>query len=241
MKDNANDTSLTFKKGVKDGLPIGLGYFPVSLAFGVVASSLSVPLFITILMSMTNLTSAGQLAGLNLIATGGTLIQILFSQLVINSRYFLMSVTLSQRIENVSTFKRMLMSAGITDEIFGVAISNKGNINPSYFFGLIVCPYVGWTAGTLVGACLGNVLPSLVVSALQIGIYSMFIAIITNPAIKNKKVGATVLLSAGLSCLIYFIPTLNKALTGIASIVAALVASIIMALLFPVKEVEENA
>ncbi len=241
MRDNGKSLPFSFKKGVKDGLPIGLGYLPVSLAFGVVASSFSVPLFITILMSMTNLTSAGQLAGLNIIATGGTFLQILFSQLVINSRYFLMSVTLSQRVENASTFKRMLMSSGITDEIFGVAVSKNSSITPSYFFGLMVCPYVGWTIGTIIGACLGNALPNFIVSALQIGIYSMFIAIITNPAVKNKKVGLTVLLSAGLSCLIYFIPTLKSVFAGVASIVAALIASVIMALIFPVKEVEENA
>ena len=230
-----------FLEGVKDGLPICLGYFPVSLAFGVAASSFSVPIIITVLMSCTNLTSAGQLAGLNVIATGGTFLQILFTQLVINSRYFLMSVSLSQKIDGVSWPKRMLMGAGITDEIFGVAISKTSKITPSYFFGLILLPYVGWTSGTLVGAIMGNVLPSLLVNSLGIALYSMFIAIITNPAVKDKKVLLVVGLSAGLSSLIYFIPTLNKFFQGISSIVAALISSVIVALLFPVKDSDNNA
>ncbi|MBO5927322.1 MAG: AzlC family ABC transporter permease [Clostridia bacterium] len=240
MNTNKNFKPLTFKKGVKDGLPIGLGYFPVSLAFGVTASALSVPVFISIIMSMTNLTSAGQLAGLKIIAIGGSFLQIIFTQLVINSRYFLMSVSLSQKVENVSTIKRMLMSAGITDEIFGVAVSKKEPLTPKYFFGLILCPYIGWVLGTVVGACLGNVLPLVVVNSLGIALYSMFIAIFSNPAIKNKKLGFVVLISTALSCLIYFVPTLNKLLTGVASIVAALIASIIAALLFPVKMEGEN-
>ena len=235
---------LEFKNGVKDGLPIGLGYLSVSFAFGVSASILQVPLLITLLISMTNLTSAGQLAGLNVVATLGTFLEIILTQLIINSRYFLMGISLSQKVDDSFTMpKRFLYSAFITDEIFAVAISKPRQIETNYFFGLVILPYVGWALGTFLGAVAGNLLPVFIVNALGIALYAMFIAIIVPPATKEWGILVAVLLSAGISCLFYFVSFLNVISTGISIIISAVLTSLIVALIFPIKdgEVQDNA
>ena len=233
-----NDTKgLKFKNGVKDGLPIGLGYLSVSFAFGVSASILQVPLFITLLISMTNLTSAGQLAGLEIVASLGTFIEIILTQLIINSRYFLMSLSLSQKVDESFTFsKRLMASAFITDEIFAVAHSKPQKLNTAYYFGLVILPYFGWALGTLLGAIAGNILPTFIVHSLGIALYAMFIAIIVPPATKEIGVLFAVLLGSGISCAFYFIPVLNTLSTGLAIIITAVVVSVITALVFPIKE-----
>lgn len=229
-------SKLKFKTGVKDGLPIGLGYLSVSFAFGVKASLLQVPLLITLMISMTNLTSAGQLAGLDIIATTGTFIEIILTQLIINSRYFLMSLTLSQKTDSsFSLSKRLLCSAFITDEIFAVSISKPQQINTKYFLGLALLPYIGWATGTLLGAIAGSILPAFIANALGIALYAMFIAIIIPPSTKELGVFFAVLLSSGLSCAFYFIPVLNNISSGISIIITAVLSSLIIAIIFPIK------
>ena len=190
---------------------------------------------------MTNLTSAGQLAGLNVIASLGTIIEIILVQLVINSRYFLMSITLTQKLDNSFSFKhRLLSSAFITDEIFAVASAKKGNVNRRYFYGLVILPYFGWATGTLLGALAGGALPIEVSSALGIALYAMFIAIIIPPSIKNRGILFTIIVGALLSCLFYYIPFLQKNVpSGFTVIIVALVTAVISALLFPVKKEDE--
>ncbi|MDY6367390.1 MAG: AzlC family ABC transporter permease [Clostridia bacterium] len=235
-----NAQTLTFKNGLKDGLPIGLGYLSVSFAFGVQASLYGIPFYITLLTSMTNLTSAGQLAGISIIAVLGSFAEIMLTQLVINSRYFLMGVSLTQKMDSSFTVgKRLLLAPFITDEIFAVAVSHKEQINTKYFFALSVLPYCGWTIGTLLGALAGDVLPVKIQAALGIALYAMFIAIIIPPAKKSKSVLFTVGISADLSCLFYFVPFLREHVSkGIAIVICALATSIIAALIFPIKEDE---
>lgn len=229
-----------FVSGIKDGLPIGLGYFPVAFSFGVQASLLSVPVLISLFISMTNLTSAGQLAGLTIVATLGSFLEIIVTELVINSRYFLMSLTLSQKLdEGFDTKKRLFYSAFITDEIFAVA-SSKEKVNKSFFFGLIILPYIGWALGTLFGALAGNILPSFIVSALGIALYAMFIAIIVPPAMKSLGVVVAIALSVAISCAIYYLPFLKVISSGFAIIISSIVASLITALIFPVKDEKEK-
>ncbi len=236
-----NFSNLKFKHGVKDGLPIGLGYFSVSIAFGVKASLLQIPIYITLLISMTNLTSAGQLAGIEIIAAAGSLIEVVLTQLIINSRYFLMSLTLSQKTDdNFNIGNRLFCSTFITDEIFAMAASKPKNISPKYIYGLALLPYLGWTLGTLLGALLGSFMPSFISSALGIALYAMFIAIIVPPAKKELGVLLAILLSTGISCAFYYIPQLCAISTGMAVIISALATSLIIAYFFPIKEVVEN-
>ncbi len=228
--------NLTYKNGLKDGIPIAFGYFAVSIAFGVTASSMGIPYYISILISITNLTSAGQLAGIAVIAVLGSVFEIIVTQLVINARYFLMSLTLSQKLDGkFRLLDRFLCAFGITDEIFAVAVSKK-EVSKSYMYGLILLPVIGWTSGTAIGAIMGSVLPQIIVNALSIALFSMFIAIIIPTALEDKKVIPVVFISAGLSCCFYFIPLLSQISSGIAYIICALISAVIGAILFPVKE-----
>lgn len=232
---------LTYKQGLKDGVPIALGYFAVSFAFGVSVVSGGLPWFVATVMSFTNLTSAGQFAGATVIIAFGSVFEILLTQLVINSRYFLMSITLSQRLdEKFTLLDRFLVSYGITDEIFGVAISKKQAVSKEYMYGLILLPVVFWTLGTLSGSVLGNFLPEIILNSLSIALYAMFIAIVVPAGMQDKKVFIVVIIAVGLSCLFYFTPALNSVSSGIAYIICALVASVIGAIFFPIKEEGEE-
>lgn len=237
-----NDASkLKFSKGIKDGLPIGLGYLSVAFAFGVQASIAGIPVFMAVFISMTNLTSAGQLAGLTVIATLGTVLEMVLTQLVINARYFLMSITLSQKLDGTfSTGHRFLCSAFVTDEIFAVAAAKPKTFGRKYFYGLVILPYCGWTLGTLLGAILGSVLPLQITNALGIALYAMFIAIIIPPSISVKGVLPAVIIASGISCALYFIPLFSVLSTGLAVIISAISAAAITALIFPVNVIDED-
>ena len=234
-------SSLTFKNGIKDGLPIGLGYLSTAFAFGVRASIMGVPVLIAVLISMTNLTSAGQLAGLNVIAALGSFLELAALQAVINSRYALMSLTLTQKADESFTFsKRLFFSAFVTDEIFAIAASKPQPVGTKYFSGLILLPYIGWAFGTFCGALLGSVLPEKITLALGIMLYAMFIAIIVPPSLTSRGVLFAVLLSAALSCAFYYSPAFKGLSSGSAVMICAVATALIIAAIFPVKEAEEN-
>jgi predicted branched-subunit amino acid permease len=226
-----------FGNGFVDGIPIGLGYLSVSFGFGISAVGDGLRFLEALIISMTNLTSAGQVAGVAVIVAGGTVIEMILTQLVINLRYSLMGITLTQRLDpRCTTPHRMLMSFGLTDEIFAVAASKPYPVCPKYFYGLMTAPYLGWTLGTLLGAWAGNVLPSDLRSAMGIMIYAMFVAIILPPMKKNTGVLFVVLLSAALSCCMHYLPVLNTVSTGFSIIICAVIAAAIMAILRPIKD-----
>ena len=229
-----------FGNGFVDGIPIGLGYLSVSFGFGISAVGDGLRFLEALIISMTNLTSAGQVAGVAVIVAGGTVIEMILTQLVINLRYSLMGITLTQRLDpRCTTPHRMLMSFGLTEEIFAVAASKPYPICPKYFYGLMTAPYLGWTLGTLLGAWAGNVLPADLRSAMGIMIYAMFVAIVLPPMKKNTGVLFVVLLSAALSCCMYYVPVLNKVSTGFSIIICAVLAAAVMAILRPIKDDEE--
>ena len=236
-----SNNSLTFKKGIKDGIPIALGYLSVSFAFGVTAVSLGVPKFIALLISATNLTSAGQLAGVAVIAVLGSVFEIILTQLVINARYFLMSLTLTQKLDKKFTLlDRLLCAVGITDEIFAVAVLNSKPVTRNYLLGLMTLPYLGWTLGTLLGAVLGGVLPTIIVSALNIALYAMFIAIVVPTAMQNTKVLLVIFISISISCVFTFVPQLSTVNAGMVYVISAVVASVIGAMVFPIETGSTN-
>ena len=226
---------LTFKKGLKDGIPIALGYLSVSFTFGMMCAKGRLPLWITQLISMTNLTSAGQFAGTELILAQGLLMEVFVTTLVINLRYMLMSFSLSQKLDPaIPRYQRALLAFFNTDEIFAVAMQQKGFVNTRYTLGLATLPYLGWATGTLLGAIATGLLPDSVSSALGVAIYGMFIAIIVPPA-KDKAVLMTVGLAIALSCALRYLTDLSS---GWVIILCAVVAAGATALLFPVKEAE---
>ena len=226
----------SFKKGIFDGLPICLGYLTVAFAFGISACKAGLSIIEVLLISMTNVTSAGQVAAVPIMAAGGSILELCGAQLVINMRYSLMSVSLSQKLgKSVRLRDRFLISFVNTDEVFAVASAQSGTVGRKYLYGLILTPYLGWSAGTLLGATAGNILPAQAVSALSLAIYGMFVAIVTPEAKKSRAVALCALFSAGLSCLFRYTPGLSKIPSGFVIMICALTASAVFALLFPVK------
>jgi len=232
--------SNSFFSGLKDGIPIGLGYLSVSFTFGIMAVNSGLPVWIAVLISMTNLTSAGQFAGINLINAGAPYIEMALAQLVINMRYSLMSLSLTQKTDkSFNTLHRLILSFGITDEIFAVASGKPHDIDTKYMYGLITVPYWGWALGTLIGAAAGSILPESVSSALNIAIYGMFLAIIIPPAKKARPVLWVIILSVTISFVLRYTPYLNKLSEGFVIIICAIAASGFGALFYPIKEVAE--
>lgn len=231
----------TFLKGITDGLPICFGYFSVAFAFGIFAVENGLSVIEALLISMTNVTSAGQLAAVPIIAGGGTLIELAVTQLVINLRYSLMSVSLSQKMKKSVTLLDKLVIAFVnTDEVFAVASGQEGRLGKNYLYGLIITPYVGWSVGTLVGASAGNILPAVVISALGIAIYAMFVAIVVPPMKKNSPTALCVLTAVVFSCLFRYVPALNKIPNGFTIIICAAAASALFAMVAPREEEEDD-
>lgn len=223
--------------GVKDGTPIALGYITVAFTFGIIAKQAGLNPFESVFMSATNLTSAGQFAGLTLIASGATVLEIALAQLIINSRYFLMSFALSQKIDpRTPLIHRMIMAFGITDEVFGVSIAARGKLNPFYTYGLVSVALPGWAFGTLLGVISGNILPPRLVSALSVALYGMLLAVIIPPARGNKILTGLIVISMSLSLLFAKIPLLQTISSGAKIIVLTILIAGIAAFLFPVKE-----
>lgn len=230
-----------FKKGITDGLAICIGYFSVSFAFGVFAVSNGLSVVEAVLISMTNLTSAGQLAAVPIICTGSGLIELALSQLVINSRYLFMSASLSQRLSSKMTvIQRLMVSFGNTDEIFAVAMSNGTQLEAQYMYGLILTPFLGWTIGTLAGAVAGNILPGIIVSALGVAIYGMLTAVVLPQIKKSKSMALCALIAIVLGCCFEYIPYLNGLPGGFAVIISAVAAALVMAAAAPVNVSEEG-
>ena len=230
-------TALTFRKGLKDGMPICLGYLSVSFAFGIMATQGGLPVWVALLISMTNLTSAGQVAGTQLILAGGTYVEIAVTTFIINIRYMLMSLSLSQKVESrMTNLERWVLAFGITDEIFAVAIQQKEEVNAKYLSGLVITPYVGWALGTLLGATATGLLPDSLRNALGIAIYGMFIAIIIPPACKAKPIAMVVLLATVLSCCFKWLPILNQISSGWVIIICAVVVSAYAAARYPIYD-----
>ena len=231
----------TFLKGIIDGIPICLGYLSVSFAFGIFSVESGLNILEALLISMTNVTSAGQLAAVPIIVGAGTFMELAATQLVINLRYALMSVSLSQKLHpDVRLFDRFLISFVNTDEVFAVASSNPGEVKRNYLYGLIITPYFGWAVGTLLGAIAGNVLPTMVTASLGVAIYAMLVAIVVPEARKRSCTALCVCVAVALSCIFKFVPMLSSIPQGFVIILCAVAASVIFAIVSPVPQVESE-
>lgn len=229
----------TFTKGVRDGLPVAFGYLSVSFAFGMLALEKGLPVWSPILISITNFTGTGQFVGVNLIAQGAALTEIGFTILIINLRYLLMSLSLSQRLSDKVTLpQRLLIAFGNTDEIFAVSMQQREPLRFGYMMGLILCAYSGWVGGTAIGAFASSLLPEAVCSALGIAIYAMFIAIIIPPARETKPILMVVLIGTGLSCLFHWTPGLQQLSSGWIIIICGVAAAGFGALRYPTCSVK---
>ena len=240
MEEKKITTTTEFLSGAKDSLPIAIGYFSVSFTFGIMAAKAGVSPLMAGLISLVNVTSAGQFAGLQLMIAGTTYLEMFLTQLVINLRYALMSLSLTQKLsKDCHTGKRMMMAYGVTDEIFAVSVSRNRAVTFSYMMGLILPSVLGWTVGTIAGAVANNLLPASVQSALGLALYAMFVAIVMPPARKNPHIALVAMIALIISCILKYAPVLNQISSGFAIIICTVIAAAIGAVLFPVTVDEE--
>ena len=241
VDDVSQNKKKAYQKGFKLGIPIGIGYFSVSFAFGMMAVASGLSPILALAISMTNVTSAGQFAGIQVIAVSGTYLEMALTMLMLNARYFLMSLALSQKVSKKLTgIQRALISFCVTDEIFAVASMEEEPITGWYWLGLMTMPYIGWSGGTLSGALISGFLPKSLQDALGIALYGMFIAIIIPAAKHSRPIVATILLAVVASCILYYVPVFNQISSGFAVIIVTLIAAGVMAYIAPVKDEEGN-
>ena len=231
-----------FLSGMRDGIPVCLGYFAVSFAFGIQASAIGLSVFESAVLSAANVTSAGQFAALGIIAAGASYIELAFTQLIINLRYFLMSCALSQRLSpSVHPLHRFLIAYGVTDEIFALSAAQPMPLSPFYSYGQIAVSIPGWVLGTIFGAAAGNILPAVLTNALGIALYGMFVAIVVPPAKKDRVVAGVALSAMALSTAFAVVPLLSRISSGFRIILITVAVSAAAAWLFPVPDEEKEA
>jgi len=234
MTHMTTENKIYFQHGMRDGSPIALGYFAVAFTLGIAARNAGLSALQALIASALNNASAGEYAGFALIAAGGTYLETAIMTLVVNARYLLMSCALSQKLKPDTPLRhRMLIAYDVTDEIFGICVAQPGYLNPWYAYGAIAVAIPGWALGTYFGVMMGNVLPSRVVSALSVGLYGMFLAIIIPPARKNRVIAAVVAAGFAASFLVNRLPLFDGLSTGIKTIVLTIALSLMAAVLFP--------
>lgn len=226
-----------FAAGVKAGMPVCVGYFSVSFGFGAMALAQGLSIWQAVLISASNITSAGQFAGLTVIAAAATIAEMILTQLVINSRYALMSLALGQRLSpQVGMGRRLMMAFFNTDEVFALGMARGSWLTPSFFVGAGAIAAAGWVAGTAVGAVAGSLLPQEVRMALGVMLYGMFIAIVVPQAREEKPILVAAVLALVFSCLFAWVPGLRDVSEGLAIVICTVAAASVCAILFPVEE-----
>ena len=226
-----------FIAGIKDGIPICLGYIAVSFTFGIMTGNAGLSVFEAVLISASNVTSAGQFAGLNLIIASASYMEMAITQLIINLRYCLMSCALSQKFSSKTPFfHRFFVAFGVTDEIFAISALREGNLSPYYSYGAMSVAIPGWVLGTFLGIVSGNLLPARIVSALSVALYGMFIAIIVPPAKENKVLAGIILVSMAMSTLFTYAPVLSNISSGFRIIILTILIASVAAYFFPITE-----
>ena len=235
------ENSTALRNGIRDGMPIGIGYAAVAFSLGIAMRNAGMNAFQGFLISMLNMASAGEYAGVQVIMADAAYIEMALVTLIANARYMLMSTALSQRFsEKTAFFHRLIVGYCITDELFGIAINQEGYLNPFYYYGALLVAIPGWSFGTALGIIAGNVLPARIVSALSVALYGMFLAIIIPPARKDKIVAATVISGFALSWCAPYIPFLKDLNAGMKTIVLTLVIASLAAYFFPHQEEDSN-
>lgn len=233
---------ISFKKGVRDGIPIALGYFAVAFTLGIAAKKAGITALNSAIFSATCISSTGEFIGFTLIGENATYLEIAIMTLVANARYLLLSCALTQKFSDSMKFiHRFFIGIFVTDEIFGISIASKDSLNPFYPYGAAAISVPAWALGTFLGVVMGEVLPGNVVSALSVGIFGMFIAIIVPPAKENKTIAAFVVIAMVASYLSSRIPAIASISSGTRIIIITVIISSVAAILFPVKDKEEKA
>ncbi|MBQ2672087.1 MAG: AzlC family ABC transporter permease [Clostridia bacterium] len=228
-----------FMKGFKDGMPIALGYIPISIACAISAIKAGLSFGVSELLGAVLFTGTGQQAAINLLKGGETaIIMYAITLFVINCRYMLFAISIAQRFEKgMKLWQKILFGILNTDEIFGFAMKEKGTLNPSYLLGLGTSPYIGFFVGTTVGSLVTDLLPASISSALGIILFAMFIAIIVPAAKESKSARGVIFIALALSVVMECVPAIKVYLDASwIIIICAIATSLIGAWLFPIKE-----
>ncbi len=226
-----------YLRGMRDGIPIALGYFAVAFTLGITAKKAGLTALQASVMSATMLASAGQFAAINMIATGAGFLEMVVTELVVNLRYLLMSSALSQKVRRDKPFfHRFLMAYGVTDEIFGISIAVEGRLHPAYLYGAATTAAPGWVLGTFLGSVIGMVLPGRVMSALNVALYGMFLAVVIPPSRRSRIIAGVVVASMAASVAFSLLPGLKEISSGFQMIILTILVAGAAAVLFPVKE-----
>lgn len=235
------ENKAVFRKGLRDGIPIGLGYLAVAFSLGITAKNAGVSPFQGFLMSLLTNASAGQYAGITLIAAGSTYLEMAIMILVANARYLLMSCAMSQRMHpDCPWYHRPLMAYDITDELFAIAIARQGYLNPYYTYGAVLSAAPFWAVGTALGCIAGNIMPLRVISALSVALFGMFLAVIVPAARRDKVIAGLVIVCFVVSYIAYHLPALAAVSSGTKTILLTVALSAAAAILFPHKETTEE-
>lgn len=235
-------TEYNFRRGLRDGIPISLGYFAVAFTLGIAARNAGFSPFQAMITSLLINASAGEFAGFTLIAAGAGYLEVAVMELVANARYLLMSCSFSQKLRpDTPMYHRLLLGMTVTDEIFGVSMATPGSLNPFYTYGVFSIASPGWAIGTFLGVLVGNILPVWAVSTLSVALYGMFLAVIIPPARKNKIIAGVIVVSFAVSYAATYLPVLSALSSGMRTIVLTVGISLGAALLFPVKEDSNDA
>lgn len=236
-----SENSGAFRDGMRDGIPIGLGYLAVSFSLGIAARNAGLTAFQGFLASLLNNASAGQYAGFTVIAANASYLEMILVTLIANARYLLMSGAMSQRMDpDMPLYHRFLMAYDNTDELFGIAIARPGYLNAYYTYGAVLIALPSWSIGTALGVIAGNLLPLRVVSAFSVALYGMFIAIIIPPARKNMCFAGLIFICFAASCAASRLPVISDLSAGTRTIILTVAISAAAALLFPVKQKKET-
>ena len=231
-----------FSRGLRTGIPISLGYLAVSFTLGITAKNAGLTAGQAALTSLLVNASAGQYAAFTCMAAQSAYLETAIIVAVTNARYILMSCALSQKLPaTAKLWHRLVIGFNVNDEIFGMAIAEEDKLNPYYYFGMMAIAMPGWALGTFLGTGVGNILPSSVVSALSVGLYGMFLAVIIPAAKKSKIILGVVVLSMAASYALTVLPVTAAIASGTRTIIITVVISALAAILFPRKEEETSA
>lgn len=236
-EDTRKKNKKEFKEGMRDGIPIGLGYTAVSFALGIAAKDAGLTVVQGFFAALLTLASAGGYAGYTMIASGGTYFEMALVIIIANARYFLMSSALSQKLKyDLPLGHRLFIGTAITDELFGISFSRKGYLNPYYFYGAMLLTVPFWAGGTALGIVAGNILSARVVSALSVALYGMFLAIIIPVAKSNRIIGVLILLSFAANFIVSKLTIFKNITGGTRIIILTILISGFAAMAFPISE-----
>ncbi len=222
-----------FRHGLQGGISIAIGYLPVALTFGLLARTTGLSLLETFLMSLLVFAGAAQYISLSLLAVGTGMIEIILTTFIVNIRHFLMSASLSEKLEEDRLFKKLFYAFGITDETFTVISVKEGKVKTGFAFGVILISYGSWVINSGVGYLIGEILPEFLQASMTIALYAMFVGLLVPSMKKSVKVAFLAVIAGMLNSVLLFFTSLTN---GWSIVTATLMSAVIVEFVAMVKK-----